>query len=206
MISMTQAERKIPMIGYALDPDLLIRHALERGLIAEAGAAIYELITSDPEHPEGWFLKGVHSLLRGDHAHAAGWFDAALARGAASREARLGRAQALLGAERAPEAWDTLIELVQDEPGDHEVMHWLLRTGTALERWEDLAARLEDHLQVRPDDHAARFAYAGVSLRLGYVDVARHHHGLLCEHRASVPGLEDLTRLLDPEPRAASAA
>ncbi len=203
---MNQNRKKIATIGGSFDPDLLIRHALERGMIDEAGEAIEALIAADPEHPEGWFLRGVHGLLRGDCANASVWFDEALMRGADRRAARLGRAQALLGAHNAREAWTTLTELVDDEPGDHEVIHWLLRAGSALEKWGALAQCLEDHLHILPEDDAARFAYAGVNLRMGRLSEARLQHDLLRARRADLMGLDDLTRLLEPETLAASAA
>lgn len=203
---MDQNGQKIATIGGTFDPDLLIRHALERGMIEEAGEAIEAFIAADPEHHEGWFLKGVHGLLIGDNAQASVWFDEALRRGADRRAARLGRAQALLGADRAKQAWVTLTELVVDEPGDHEVIHWLLRAGSALEKWDALADILEDHLVKRPEDDAARFAYAGVNLRLGRLPEARLHHDILRDRGADLMGLDDLTRLLEPETLAASAA
>ena len=75
-----------------------------------------------------------------------------------------------------------------------------------LEKWDDLSDLLETHLEVRPDDDAARFAYAGVNLRLGRFDLARRHHDILRERRTDLPGLDDLSRLLEPERLAASAA
>lgn len=203
---MNRNEQKIATIGGTFDPDLLIRHALERGMVEEAAEAIEAFIAADPEHHEGWFLKGVHGLLVGDCTHASLWFDEALLRGADRRAARLGRAQALLGAQRAKHAWLTLTELVADEPGDHEVIHWLLRAGSALQKWADLSSILEEHLEMCPEDDAARFAYAGVSFRLGNLSEARTHHDILRERNADLMGLDDLTRLLEPETLAASAA
>jgi predicted Zn-dependent protease len=201
-----QLEERIATTEESLDADLLIRQALERGLIEEAGEAIDDLIAADPDHHEGWFLKGVRGLLRGDCADAAGWFDEALARGADRRAARLGRAMAELRDYRPADAWTTLTDLLDDEPGDHEVIHWLLRAGAALERWEDLAEHLEEHLSSKPEDHAARFAYAGVSLRLGRVGVAQHQHDLLRKSGADLMGLDELAELIEPEFLTASAA
>lgn len=203
---MNQHGQKTATIGGTFDPDLLIRHALERGMIEEAGEAIEAFINADPGHHEGWFLKGVHGLLTGDNAGASLWFDEALQRGANARAARLGRAQALLGAHRAHQAWDTLTQLVADEPGDHEVIHWALRAGSALEKWGALAEILGAHLRQRPEDDAARFAFAGVLLRMGELDEARVHHDILRARQADLMGLDDLSRLLEPETLAASAA
>lgn len=188
-----------------LDPDLLIRSALERGLIEEAGPAIDDLIAANPSHPEGWFLKGVHGLLTGDWTNASTWFEEALDRGADRRATCLGRGQALLGANRPREAWNTLAELADRQPGDAEVLHWLLRAATALEKWEEIVPRLESYLRERPDDHAARFALAGVSLRLGRTAEARVHHEILLRLQPDLEGLDELSFLLEPKLAATAA-
>lgn len=188
-----------------LDPDLLIRCALEQGMIEETGPAIDDLIAANPAHPEGWFLKGVHGLLSGDWTNASTWFEEALDRGANRRAARLGRGQALLGANRPREAWNTLAELADEERGDPEVLHWLLRAATALEKWEDIVPRLESYLRDRPDDHAARFALAGVALRLGRTAEARVHHELLLRLQPDLEGLDELSFLLEPKLAATAA-
>lgn len=203
---MNQHRPEISTVQDTLDPDLLIREALERGMLEEASEAIETLLAADPEHHEGWFLKGVHGLLRGDFAGASAWFEKSQERGADPRAARLGHAQALLGARRAEPAWSILCELAEDEPGDPEVLHWLLRAGTALENWDELAAALRGHLTRHPSDDAARFAYAGVSLRRGQLAEAQLQHEILRASQSEVIGLEDLTRLLEPEALAASAA
>lgn len=203
---MSQDSRKIANTADTLDPDLLIREALERGMLEEAGEAIEALLAADSEHHEGWFLKGVHGLLSGNYAGASAWFEKSRERGADSRAARLGHAQALLGALRAEPAWSILRDLAQDEPGDAEVLHWLLRAGTALEQWDALAVTLHGYLTKHPSDDAARFAYAGVSLRRGQVAEAQLQHDILRASQSEVIGLEDLTRLLEPETLAASAA
>lgn len=201
-----ELEHKITTPGGNLDPDLLIRQALEAGLADEAGEAIEDLIATDPGHHEGWFLQGVRGLLLGHCAEAADSFAHALARGADPRQAGLGRAMALLRAERPTDAWTSLTDLLEDEPGDHEILHWLIRTGIALERWDDLAEHLESHLSLRSDDHAARFAYAGVSLRLGRPAIARAQYDRLRAEAADLVGLDDLGDILEPETLAASAA
>lgn len=192
--------------GTQLDADLLIRQALERGLVDEAGPAIDEFIAADPSHHDGWLLKGVHGLLSGDFANARVWFDEAMARGADRRAACLGRAQALLGCGRPRQAWITLTALHTEEPTDAEILHWVLRAGTALERWDELAEILEAHLAQEPEDHASRFAYAGVEVRRGRGESARAQHARLVREAPELPGLEELRDALSGRRLQASAA
>lgn len=189
-----------------LEPDLLIREALERGMLVEAQDAIRELITARPEGHDGWLLQGVHDLLRGEFRGAERAFARSLQLGARRREAQLGLGQAQLGTEAYEAGWSTLRDLARHEPDDPEVLHWLLRAGLALERWSALADHLRGYLGRNPDDDAARFAWASVAYRQGELAVAREQHGILRAKEARLDGLDELEALLEPETLAASAA
>ncbi len=189
-----------------LEPDLLIREALERGMLVEAEDAIRELIAAEPEGHDGWLLRGVHDLLRGEFHDGVTAFDRALRLGARRREAQLGLGQAQLGIEDYEAGWITLRELAQHEPDDPEVLHWMLRAGLALERWEALADHLRDYLGRNPDDDAARFAFASVAYRGGQLAEARAQHDILSAREVPLDGLDELEALLEPETLAASAA
>lgn len=189
-----------------LEPDLLIREALERGMLAEAEDAIHELIAAEPEGHDGWLLQGVHDLLRGKFRGAVTAFERALQLGARRREAQLGLGQAQLGTQAYEAGWITLRDLAAREPDDPEVLHWVLRAGLALERWGALADHLRDYLERNPDDDAARFAFASVAYRRGELAEAREQHGMLRAKEADLDGLDELEALLEPETLAASAA
>lgn len=53
------------------------------------------------------------------------------------------------------------------------MIHWLLRTGTILERWSDLVVPLERHVAAAKDDLASYLALAGVYLRADGPEEAR---------------------------------
>lgn len=173
-------------------PMMLVKMALERGMLEEAAEAIAALIAEDPEEAEPWVLKGVAALLRGKNTEANDDFLAAAARGAEERTTALGRTMALMGLERFAEAWAITVKLSRQHRDDPEVLHWLLRAGTALERWDAMAERLAIYLEERPEDHSARFALAGVHVRRGDLVRARSEHEILRRVVPSFDGLDVL--------------
>jgi hypothetical protein len=72
----------------------------------------------------------------------------------------------------------------------------LIRAGIVLERWDALAAHLKEHLELRPQDHATRFALAGIHLRRGAVADAERLHGELLQHAPQFDGLSALAEAL----------
>ena len=194
------------MTEMILDSDLMIREALERGMIDEAGDAIRALISADPNSQDAWLMRGVHDLIRGEFAEAETAFDRACSLGGNAREASLGLAQAQLGTKAYGDAWVTLSGLAQRETGDAEVLHWLLRAGLALENWAPLADHVEEYLSYKPEDDAARFAFASVLYRMDDVAEAQAQAEVLRERCATVEGLDELEGLLEPATLAASAA
>jgi O-antigen biosynthesis protein len=196
-----RAQRVPPLgnIDRAIDPALsldqpamLVKMALERGMFDEADEAIAGLIAEDPEEGEPYVLKGVAALLRGKNLEANDDFLAAAARGAEERITALGRTMALMGLERFTEAWAITVKLSRQHRDDPEVLHWLLRAGTALERWDAMAERLAIYLEERPEDHSARFALAGVHVRRGDLVRARSEHEILRRVVPSFHGLDAL--------------
>jgi Flp pilus assembly protein TadD len=173
-------------------PETLVRMALERGMLDEADEAIEALIAEDPEEPKPHLLRGVAALIRGRNEQAAADFATAADLGGDDLTTGLGKAMALMGLERYDDAWSIARELSSTYRDDPEVLHWLLRAGCATHRWDDLAERLASYLELRPEDHSARFALAGVHVRRGDVVRARSEHEIL---RRVVPSFDGLASL-----------
>jgi predicted Zn-dependent protease len=75
-------------------------------------------------------------------------------------------------------------------------MHWLLRCGTALERWDALGSRLASFLARNPGNVALRFAFAGVLLRAGRRPEAQREYERLLILQPALDGLEELAKKL----------
>ena len=93
-----------------------------------------------------------------------------------------------------------VVPLCANEPDDEECMHWFLRCGTALERWDAVGSRLTTFLLRNPGNMALRFALAGVLLRSGRRTDAQRECDMLRALDPAFDGLEELTRrLAEPE-------
>jgi predicted Zn-dependent protease len=168
------------------------RTALEHGRLDDAAAAVDVLLATRPDDPDAWMLRGVLDLQRGAAAAAAESFAHAERHGADRRKVRLGAGMAALGLGDGERAWALFTDVAGDDEDDPEAMHWLLCAGTALERWDALAERLDRFVSRNPTQHAVRFALGAVCLRLGARDRAREHYEAL---RLAAPGLEGLDDL-----------
>jgi len=176
------------------DVDLvrLAREALESGRLDDAAAAIDVVLADAPEHADAWMMRGVLDLQQARHDAAAEAFARAERLGADRRKARLGAGMAALGLGERERAWSIFDGVATEHADDPEAMHWLLCAGTALERWDALAARLDDFVARNPAQHAVRFALAAVCIRLGARRRAHAHYDALA---AEVPGFEGLDDL-----------
>lgn len=175
----------------------LVRLALFRGRLEEARRRLPQLLGEAPDHGEGWLLKGVIAIQDADWEAAEGAFDGAYRRGADARRARLGKAMAQVSAGRCEVAWDVLTPLAMEYPADEDVLHWLLRAGVAQEKWDELAVALEAHLAAVPDSDSGRFALAGIEVRRGRIDRARHHFTELLDRESVIDGLDELAAAID---------
>ncbi len=172
------------------------RLALAANQLAEARTCLDRALAQSSENAEFWLTEGVLSIQELDYPRAADAFARATSLGGDERRARLGFGMATLGANRAEEAWDTLATLAAGTPGDPAIVHWLLRAGVVLERWDTLAEHLADHLRVRGDDHATRFALAGIQLRRGALPEAEALYLELIETAPELDGLDALAHAL----------
>jgi Flp pilus assembly protein TadD len=179
----------------------VIRHAIEEGRLDEAERQLAQLLTQEPAQGESWFLFGILRMQREEHAGAHAAFLKALERGADRRKARLGICMATLGEGKAEPAWEAATALLQDHPDDQEGLHWLLRAGTALERWSELAQALREFLGRNPGDSSARFALASVLVRIGHQQEAWEEYQrlrLLDQHFDGLAELALACRNQDP--------
>ncbi|MBI4002743.1 MAG: glycosyltransferase [Nitrospira defluvii] len=178
----------------------LAKHALETGAIGEADSHLVALLKGNPSHGEGWLLRGIVAMQQDEYVEAENAFERAKMSGADPRKASLGMIMAAMGANRPERAWDLLVPLCANEPDDEECMHWFLRCGTALERWDAVGSRLTTFLVRNPGNMALRFALAGVLLRSGRRTDAQRECGMLRALDPSFDGLDELARkLAEPE-------
>lgn len=173
----------------AIEPDadgyqVLAKAALEVGQLDEAERRLAELHSFSPKHGGGWLLSGIVSMQRHRFAEAKPAFERAATYGADRRKAKLGIGMAAMGLAESADAWELFLDVATEHPDDAETLHWLLRAGTALQRWEPLEPVLSQYVSRNPGDLSLRFALAGVFLRLNRCTAARHEY--------------DSIRLLDP--------
>ncbi|HPV82888.1 MAG TPA: glycosyltransferase [Nitrospira sp.] len=178
----------------------LAKQALETGAIKEADGHLTALLQADPSHGEGWLLRGILAMQLNGYRDAQQAFERAKQSGANPRKATLGLVMAAMGDNRAEAAWSHVTGLCADYPDDEEGMHWMLKCGTMLQRWDTLASRLSSFVARNPGNIAMRFALAGVLLRAGRRADAQREYDWL---RAMVPtfeGMDELAKqLADPE-------
>lgn len=177
----------------------LAKHALEKCILDEADTHLTALLKTDPSNGEGWLLRGIAAMQRSRYGDAEAAFEQANISGADHRKSSLGMVMAAVGAGHFERAWNLLAPLCANEPDDEECIHWLLRCGTALERWEAISARLTTFLVRNPGNLALRFALAGVFLRSGRRTEAQREYDMLRALDPAMEGLDELaTKLAEP--------
>lgn len=175
----------------------LARRAIEQGRFSDAEAHIAALMNSDRDRGEGCLLRGVLDMQRHAYADAITAFEAALEYGAHDRKARMGCGMAELAQGHADRAWTHFTKVLATHPDDAEAMHCVLRSGTVLQRWQDLSETLQRFVQRNPSNLSARYALAGVSIRVGGYDLARAQYDAVRLLNPAYDGLPDLARAID---------
>ncbi len=170
----------------------LAKQALKTGAFDEADLHVTALLEHEPTHGEGWLLRGIVAMQVNAYQDAEQAFERAKRFGGDRRKASLGIVMAAMGAGRTEAAWTESTTLCADEPDDEECMHWMLKCGTMLQRWDALASRLSSFVARNPGNIAMRFALAGVWLRAGRRADAQREYDWL---RAMAPGLEGMDEL-----------
>ncbi len=181
----------------------LARTLLERRDFQGAEEHLRVFLASSPHDSEGLLVNAVLYMQREQYLEAERSFSAALRAGADRRKCLMGMGMAALGRAYAQGAWERFLQVLDEHPDDAEAVHWLLRSGTAQNRWADLAERLEQYLSRNPGDLAARFAYAGVLVRDERLDAARRELEAL---RALAPAYDGLDELAQAVARKEAAA
>lgn len=177
------------------------RLALARSFLSEqdlvaADTHIQKALAVAPEHPEGWLLQGILSMQREQYLEAERAFSSALRHGADRRKCLMGLGMASLGRSYPQGAWERFVQVLAEHPDDAEAIHWLLRAGTAQNRWVDLSHQLRNYLSRNPGDLATRFALAGVLLRADQLEQARREYDALRTLAPTYDGLIELGRAL----------
>ncbi|MBA5868777.1 MAG: glycosyltransferase [Nitrospira sp. CR2.1] len=170
----------------------LAKRALEAGALHDADRHLTVLLEHEPSHAEGWLLRGILAMQRNAYRDAEQAFEQAKRLGADQRKATMGMVMAAIGDSRPEAAWSEITGLCAHEPDDEECMHWLLRCGTMLQRWNDVGTWLSAFLGRNPGNLAMRFALAGVLLRAGRRADAQREYDCL---RALAPDMEGLDEL-----------
>ena len=150
------------------------------------------LLSASPGHAEGLLLKGILHMQREQFGQAESAFGAALQEGADRKKCLMGMGMAALGRAYAQGAWERFLEVLVDNPDDADAIHWLLRAGTAQNRWADLMHQLSGYISRNPEDLAIRFALAGVLVRADQIKLARHEYEALRALAPTFDGLEEL--------------
>ncbi len=174
----------------------LARRAIEQGNLEGADSYLSTLLSHEPQHGEGWLLRGILALQRQAFDEASLAFQKALDHGGDSRKARMGKGMAAAGFGDSERAWMAFSEVLGEYPDDAEAIHWLLRAGTVLERWEALTEHLKRFVSRNPADLGTRFALAGVLIRAHRCDDARQEYETLRTLNSEFEGLDELARTL----------
>ncbi len=175
----------------------LARAALTRGQPDEADAHLTALLANAPQYGEGWMLRGIWAMQRHDYAEAASAFERAHRNGGDPRQSRMGLGMAAMGLSDGELAWRAFSAVLADNPDDVEAAHWVLRVGTALERWNEVEHALRRFVQRNPGELAVRYAWAGVLLRCGRVEEARREAETIRLLQPDFAGLAELDQSLE---------
>ncbi len=174
-----------------------VRLSLARALMMQENLAAAEqhlkiLLATSPDDAEGQMLRGVLCIQREQYGEAETAFSAALRHGAEHRKCLMGMGMAAMGRAYTQGAWERFLQVLAEHPDDAEAIHWLLRAGTAQNRWQELGEHLRSYVRRNPGDLAARFAFASVLLRGEQIEEARREYDAL---RQVAPGHDGLDQL-----------
>ncbi|MBH0194038.1 MAG: hypothetical protein HP494_00195, partial [Nitrospira sp.] len=175
---------------------LLARALLTQKNLIEAERHLRMLLANSPAHAEGLLLRGVLCMQREQYREAEASFSLAMEQGADRKKCVMGMGMASLGRAYAQGAWEQFLLVLNEHPDDAEAIHWLLRAGTAQNRWAELSGHLRQYLSRNPGDLAVRFALAGVLVRAERIDEARREHDALQAIAPEFDGLADLGRVI----------
>ncbi len=170
----------------------LIRMFLEQKNLPGAEEHLRILLGASPDHAEGLLLKGILYMQREQYEQAEIAFGSAMREGADRKKCLMGMGMAAMGRAYPQGAWERFLQVLADHPDDAEAIHWLLRAGTAQNRWQELGERLRTYVSRNPGDLAIRFAFASVLLRSEQVEAAHREYDEIRKLAPSYDGLDQL--------------
>ncbi|MDH5668948.1 MAG: glycosyltransferase, partial [Nitrospira sp.] len=173
-----------------------IRQALAKGETAVAASQLEQCLRNHPGNSDALILRGVLSMQREQFREAEAAFSDALRQGADRRKCLMGMGMASLGRAYAQGAWETFLQVLSEHPDDAEAIHWLLRAGTAQNRWKDLSDHIRAYVSRNPGDLSARFALAGVLVRADEIESARNEHDAIRVLEPEYDGLSELEKAI----------
>lgn len=174
----------------------LARLLLEQGDVVGAEQQLGAALRLQADHAEGLLLQGVLCMQREQYGEAESLFARALKASADRRKCLMGMGMAAMGRSYPQGAWEKFCEVLVDQPDDAEAIHWLLRAGTAQNRWEELSRYLESYVRRNPGDLAVRFALAGVWLRADRVEESRRELETIRALNPQFDGLAELEQAI----------
>ena len=136
-------------------------------------------------------------MQRQAYSQAMTAFEAALQHGGDGRKAHMGCGMAAVGLDRLDHAWTAFQAVLNISPDDTEAINWLLRVGTALQRWPLLCKGLHRFVQRNPGDLSLRYALAGVAIRAEQYDLARAQYDAVRSLDPHYDGLSELAKALE---------
>lgn len=174
----------------------LIRALLEQKNLAEAGEQLRILLASSPSHAEGLLLRGILCMQREQYEQAEMAFNSAMREGADGKKCLMGMGMAAMGRAYTQGAWEHFLHVLEEYPDDAEAIHWLLRAGTAQNRWNELSLHLCKYLVRNPADLAIRFALAGALIRGEQIEAASLEYETLRTLAPTFDGLKELGQVI----------
>lgn len=170
----------------------VVRGFLEQGDLGAADQQLQQLLADCPSDAEGLLLRGILGMQREQYDQAESAFDRAMQAGADCKKCLMGMGMAAMGRAYTQGAWERFLQVLAEHPDDAEAIHWLLRAGTAQNRWQELGEHLRRYVRRNPGDLAARFAFASVLLRGEQIEEARREYDALREVAPGHDGLDQL--------------
>jgi GT2 family glycosyltransferase/glycosyltransferase involved in cell wall biosynthesis/tetratricopeptide (TPR) repeat protein len=169
-----------------------IREALAKGQVTIASTRLDALLKCYPLHADGQLLKAILHMQREQYEQAETAFDVAMQQRADRKKCLMGMGMAAMGRASTQGAWERFLQVLTDYPDDAEAIHWLIRAGTAQNRWDELSQHLCKYLVRNPADLAIRFALAGALVRGEQIEAASLEYETL---RALAPTFDGLNEL-----------
>ncbi|MGQ0557343.1 MAG: glycosyltransferase [Nitrospiraceae bacterium] len=184
--------RYLTLVDAPVERVALIRALLEQKNLAEAEEQLRILLASSPSHAEGLLLRGILCMQREQYEQAEMAFGSAMREGTDRKKCLMGMGMAAMGRAYTQGAWEHFLDVLEEYPDDAEAIHWLLRAGTAQNRWDELSRHLQSYLVRNPADLAIRFALAGALVRGEHIEAASLEYKTL---RALAPTFDGLNEL-----------